>query len=120
MDDSAFDFATAPAQHESGEASCSRVGADIDAELSSFCSQHGWDDTDSLYSLRYVQLHTIRGLFRCVKSWKKLERSLHVLICETVERSSEALSVSTWPSPVRSSQGVLRLGNASNTCLRHE
>ncbi|KAK9867144.1 hypothetical protein WJX84_005445 [Apatococcus fuscideae] len=51
-DDSAFDFATAPAQHESGEASCSRVGADIDAELSSFCSQHGWDDTDSLYSLR--------------------------------------------------------------------
>ena len=50
MDDSAFEFACQPA-HATGDAMAGqRVGADIDTELSTFASLHGWGGSASLCS----------------------------------------------------------------------
>ncbi len=54
MDDSAFDFASQPADDVAAGSDGARAGADIDAELSTFASQHGNAGPGSIYSSRYA------------------------------------------------------------------
>ena len=54
MDDGAFNFAAQPAQGARADGDAARVGADIDAELSTFVSQFalGGEGPESFYNAR--------------------------------------------------------------------